>query len=173
VRRWRLKVEESALVFVIGLVQGIPMEFRATTDAEGTVRLDKWLWSVRLYKTRVLATDACRLQRVRMGGSEAKASRLVRAGDVIEVRQEDVTRTVRVKEVLEQRVGAPLVGRYLEDLTPPEELEAARRRREERRLNSAISPAAKPSKRDRRALESFLDSVRTGKLAEEGGEFGD
>ena len=97
-----------------------------------------------------------------MGGSEAKASRLVRAGDVIEVRQEDVTRTVRVKEVLEQRVGAPLVGRYLEELTPPEELEAARRRREERRLNSAISPVAKPSKRDRRALETFLDSVRTG-----------
>ena len=130
------------------------------------MRLDKWLWAVRLYKTRSLATDACRLQRVRMAGNEVKPSRLVRPGEVIEVRHEDITRTVRVKAVLEQRVGAPLVPLYLEDLTPPEEVEAARRRREERRLNSVISPAAKPSKRDRRALEQFLDAVRTGRQAE-------
>jgi ribosome-associated heat shock protein Hsp15 len=136
--------------------------------AEG-VRLDKWLWAVRIYRTRALATDACRLQRVRMGGNEVKASRLVRLGDVIEVRQEDVTRTVVVRGLLDCRVGAALVSQYMEDVTSVEEREAAQRRREERRLNAAITPVVKPSKRDRRELERFLESVRSGKLAEGGG----
>jgi ribosome-associated heat shock protein Hsp15 len=90
-----------------------------TTDDQSAadgVRLDKWLWAVRVYRTRALATDACRLQRVRMEGNEVKASRLVRLGDVIEIRQEDVTRTVVVRGLLDRRVGAVLVSQYMEDV---------------------------------------------------------
>ena len=86
------------------------------------MRIDKWLWAVRLYKTRQLATDACRLQRVRIGGAEAKPSRLIKPGDVIEVRHEDITRTVRVLQPIGRRIGAKLVPDNMQDLTPPEEV---------------------------------------------------
>jgi ribosome-associated heat shock protein Hsp15 len=128
--------------------------------SQSPVRIDKWLWAVRLCKTRQLATDACRLLRVRMGGHEVKASRVIRPGDVIEVKQLDLTRTVRVKATLETRVGAKLVSEYMEDLTQPAEFEAARRRREERSLNFASMPDEKPGKRDRRLMDQFLDDVQ-------------
>ena len=124
------------------------------------MRLDKWLWAVRLYKTRQQATDACRLHRVRMDGQEVKPGRFVKAGDVIEVRQEDVTRTVRVKQPIGQRIGAKLVPENMEDLTSPAEREAAARRREERRLNSIPGHTGRPEKRDRRVLDAFLEKMR-------------
>ncbi len=105
-----------------------------------SVRIDKWLWAVRLCKTRQLAADACRLARVRIGGQEVKAAREVRPGDIITVEQPDITRTVRVLAPLEKRVGAGLVPGYMEDLTPPEERAAARRRAEESALNRVSSP---------------------------------
>ena len=124
------------------------------------MRLDKWLWAVRLCKTRTDATDACRLQRVRIGGEEVKASRLIRPGDIIEVRQEDITRTVRVKQAIGQRVGAKLVPESMDDLTPAAEVAAAARRREERRLNTVHFDAGRPEKKDRRLLEAFLEQMR-------------
>lgn len=125
-----------------------------------SVRVDKWLWAVRLFKTRQAAADACRLQRVTIDGQKVKASRDVRVGEVIEVEQEDLTRTVRVRAVLEKRVGAKLAPEYVEDLTPPEEYESARRKREERSLNRLASPPRRPEKRDRRLMEAFLEQVR-------------
>ena len=125
-----------------------------------TMRLDKWLWAVRLCKSRQQATDACRLQRVRMGGQEVKASRLIKPGDIIEVRQEDITRLVRVKQAIGQRVGAKLVPDNMEDLTPAAEVAAAARRREERRLNTVHFEAGRPEKKDRRLLEAFLEQMR-------------
>ncbi len=125
----------------------------------GTMRLDKWLWAVRLCKTRDDATDACRLHRVRMGGQEVKPSRLIRAGDIIEVRQEDVTRTVRVRQAIGQRVSAKLVPESMEDLTPPAEVTAAAARREERRLNTFTGFHGRPEKRDRRVMETFLEEM--------------
>lgn len=124
------------------------------------MRIDKWLWAVRLCKTRQQATDACRLNRVRMGGEEVKASRLVRPGDVVEYRQEDLVRTVKVKQAIGQRVGAKLVPENMEDLTPPAELEAAARRREERRLNTLAGHPGRPEKKERRVLEAFLEKMR-------------
>jgi ribosome-associated heat shock protein Hsp15 len=126
------------------------------------MRLDKWLWAVRLYKTRQQAADACRLQRVHMGGQEVKAGRFIKPGDIIEVRQEDITRTLRVKQAIGQRVAAKLVPENMEDLTPPAELEAAARRREERRLNAIPGHTGRPEKRDRRVLEAFLEKMREG-----------
>jgi len=124
------------------------------------MRLDKWLWAVRLCKTRDQATDACRLHRVRMGGQEVKASRLIRPGDVIELRQDDLTRTVRVRQAIGQRVGAKLVPESMEDLTPAAELEAAAHRREERRLNTVTGFHGRPEKKDRRVLDRFLEEMR-------------
>ena len=124
------------------------------------LRLDKWLWCVRIFKTRQLAADACRLQRVKIGGQECRAARSLRVGDILTVELPDLTRTVQVLGLLERRVGAALVEKYLIDLTPPEEWERARRRREETRLNHATMPAVKPAKRDRRRMTAFLDEVQ-------------
>lgn len=123
-----------------------------------SVRLDKFLWAVRLYKTRPDATDACRLGRVEMGGQPVKAGREVRVGEVICVQSEELTKTVRIVALLEKRVAGKLVAGFIEDLTPPEEYERARKRREEHALNLATSPPLRPTKRDRRDIDAFLDA---------------
>ena len=87
-----------------------------------TVRIDKYLWAVRLYKTRTLATEACKKGRVSMDDMPVKPSRTVTVGDVIQVRKMPVVYSYRVKDPLEKRVGAKLVNQYVEDLTPQEEL---------------------------------------------------
>lgn len=82
------------------------------------VRVDKWLWAMRVFKTRTIATDACKKGRVTMGGSAVKPSRLVKEGDIIDVRKSPITYTFRVKAVTQNRLGARLVPDYLENLTP-------------------------------------------------------
>ncbi len=88
---------------------------------EGSVRIDKWLWSVRIYKTRSMASDACKAGKVRMDGMVAKASREVKEGDEIEINLSPLVKKVRVKTLLKNRVGAKLVPDYMEDLTPQED----------------------------------------------------
>lgn len=134
-----------------------------------SVRLDKYLWAVRLFKTRPDATDACRLGRVEMGGQPAKAGKEVRVGDVITVTTDDLVKTIRVSALLEKRVAGKLVAGFLEDLTPPEEYEKARLRREEHALNLAASPLLRPSKRDRRLMEAFLDDIKRSAAEPSGG----
>ena len=92
-------------------------------ESSTSVRIDKWLWAVRLFKTRSQATAACAAGKVRIGDQPVKPSRSTRIGEVITAKVGDVTRTVKVVELLEQRVGAKLVPDYLEDLTPPSEYE--------------------------------------------------
>ena len=85
------------------------------------VRIDKWLWAVRLYKSRSLATAACSGGKVRIGGERVKPARPVHQGEVITAVTGDITRTLRVVALLEQRVGAKVVAQYMEDLTPASE----------------------------------------------------
>lgn len=121
------------------------------------VRIDKWLWAVRLFKTRALATEACRLGKVRFESSAVKPSKTVKEGDVYELTIEQVHRTVRVKQLLNNRVGARLVCDFMEDLTPEDEYERIRLAREfafEKRDRGI----GRPSKRDRRKLEQFKQS---------------
>ena len=132
-----------------------------------SVRLDKFLWAVRLAKTRPDATDACRLGRVEMGGQPVKAGRDVRVGDVIRVQSDDLTKTVRVVALLDKRVAGKQVPGFIEDLTPPEEYERAKKRREEHALNLATSPPLRPTKRDRRDIDAFLDAFEAEARAEE------
>ena len=120
-----------------------------------TVRLDKWLWAVRLFKTRSLAADACRLQRVRMANQEVKPARIVKPGDVYELHQDDLVRTIRVAALIDRRISGKFVAEYLEDLTPVEIHEAARKSREARHLSPPIAPAFKPSKKDRELLDKI------------------
>lgn len=121
------------------------------------VRIDKWLWAVRLFKTRAMATEACRLGKVRFESSAVKPSKTVNEGDVYELTIEQLHRTVRVKQLLNNRVGARLVCDFMEDLTPEEEYDRIRVAREfafEKRDRGI----GRPSKRDRRKLEQFKQS---------------
>lgn len=82
------------------------------------VRVDKWLWAMRVFKTRTIATEACKKGRVMMGGLPVKPSRGLKEGDIVEVRKPPITYTFRVKALTQNRLGARLVPDYLENLTP-------------------------------------------------------
>lgn len=116
------------------------------------MRLDKWLWAVRLFKTRSLATEACQAGHVKIRGERAKPAHLVRPGEVIEVQQPGARRTVKVLAPLERRVGARLVPQYLEDLTPPAAPAPARAPWAEPWLHRPKG-SGRPTKRDRRQLQ--------------------
>lgn len=119
------------------------------------VRLDKWLWAVRLYKSRTLAAEACQLGRVKIAGQPVKPSRHVHVGETLTAVTGDITQTVRVTGLLEKRVGAKLVSQYLEDLTPPEE---RARPAEKNFLPVPFRPkgSGRPTKKERRTLDKFF-----------------
>ena len=88
-----------------------------------SVRIDKYLWSIRVYKTRTDATDACKGNKISVGGQSIKPSREVKRGDIIEVRKGAVTFTYKVLDLLEKRVGAKEVEKYAQNLTPQSEID--------------------------------------------------
>lgn len=87
------------------------------------VRVDKWLWAVRVFKTRTMATDACKKGRVMIDNVSVKPSRTVKPGDVVMVRKPPVTYSFRVRAVTQNRLGAKLVPDYMENVTPQHELD--------------------------------------------------
>jgi len=127
-----------------------------------SVRLDKWLWAVRLFKTRALAASACRLGQVTIDAKPAKAAAEVRIGQTIQAQVGEImriTRTFRVVALLERRVGAAVVKDFAEDLTPASEYEKLKK--------PSIPPlfvrpkgAGRPTKKERRALDFFADPER-------------
>lgn len=127
------------------------------------VRIDRWLWAVRLYKTRSQAGNACRLNQIRIAGQFAKPARPITLGTTIQVEKDQMTRTIKVLALTEKRIGAKLVPEHLEDLTPEDELERARATREQLRLNRVyqVRGEGRPSKKQRREIEKFLDDVET------------
>ena len=124
-------------------------------EATSGVRADRWLWAVRLYKTRGLASAACEAGHVKISGHPCKPARTVRVGDVLNAFAGEIHRTVKVVDVLENRVGAKLVAHYLEDLTPAAEYEKARAKQF---TPVGIRPkgAGRPTKKERRTLGSFF-----------------
>lgn len=119
---------------------------------EEGVRIDKWLWHVRIYKTRSQATDACRSGKVRINGNSVKPSHEVRAGMIIAVSLSLLQKTLKVKEMPAHRVSAKLVENFLEDLTPVEEYEKEKTKRAvgfEYRLRGI----GRPTKKERREIE--------------------
>ena len=118
-------------------------------------RIDKWLWSVRIFRTRSLATDACRAGSVAVNSQPVKPSRDVRAGEVVLVRQGLIHRTLKVRAVPPARVGAKLVAAYCEDQTPPAEFAKARAQRVQQFLARARG-SGRPTKRDRRLIDRLF-----------------
>ena len=118
-------------------------------------RLDRWLWSVRLFKTRTLATAACRAGSVAVAGLVAKPAREVRIGEQVTVQLGLIARTLRVVGYPEQRVGARRVAEFCEDLTPPEEYAKAAANPVAQFLARARG-SGRPTKRDRRSLDQVF-----------------
>ncbi|MCX6502211.1 MAG: RNA-binding S4 domain-containing protein [Microbacterium sp.] len=120
------------------------------TDAVPSVRVDVWLWAIRVYKTRSAATTACRAGHVRLNGDRAKAAQPVRPGDEVRVRISGFDRTLIVRKLLTKRVGAQVAAPAFEDLTPPPP---------PRELTAFVPVrdrgAGRPTKRERRDLEKL------------------
>jgi ribosome-associated heat shock protein Hsp15 len=120
------------------------------------IRIDKWLWAARIFKTRTIAADACRKGRISIGGNTLKPSRMIKTGDVIDVRKPPITWSFKVLQAIENRVGAKLIPEVLENVTSPKQLELL-----EMSKISGFEGRAKgtgrPTKKDRRELDDFID----------------
>lgn len=118
-------------------------------------RLDKWLWSARIFKTRTIAADACKNGRITIGGVKQKASKMIKEGDVIEVRKPPITYSFKVLKAIQNRVGAKLVPEVLENVTPKEQMELL----EMNRISGFVGRArgtGRPTKKERRELDDFI-----------------
>jgi len=119
------------------------------------VRVDKWLWATRIFKTRTIALEECKKNRVVVNDTTAKPSRMVKAGDIIQVRKPPITYSLKVLDVTSNRVGAKLVPQFLENITPPEQYEIL----ELQKVSGFVDRAkgtGRPTKKERRELEDFL-----------------
>jgi len=117
-------------------------------------RLDKWLWAARIFKTRTMAAEACKNGRVTIGGLKAKPSRIVKEGEVVQVRKPPVTYSFKILEAIQNRVGAKLVSSVLENITPPEQYEIL----EMNKIGGFMQRAkglGRPTKKERRAIDEF------------------
>jgi len=120
------------------------------------VRIDKWMWATRIFKTRTIAAEACKKNRVMIKGVNVKPSRMIKLGDIIEVRKSPITYSFKVLRLTERRMGAKLVPEYLENVTSPEQYEIL----EMNKISGFVNRAkglGRPTKKDRRELEQFTD----------------
>ena len=122
------------------------------------VRIDKYLWAIRVFKTRTDATDACKGGKVKIGTVNAKPSRDVQVGEVIDVRKGAVTFTYKVLQLVDHRLGAKLVPDYAQNLTPESEMEKLRAPVESFFLTRDRG-AGRPTKKDRREIEQIWDAI--------------
>lgn len=118
-------------------------------------RIDKWLWAARIFKTRTIAAEACKKGRVSINGAQAKPSRMIKPGDIINVKKSPITYSFKVLQAIEKRVGAKLVPEIMENVTSPEQYELL----EMSRISGFIDRArgtGRPTKKDRRSLDEFF-----------------
>lgn len=120
------------------------------------LRLDKYLWAIRLFKTRTLAATACDKGRVKSNGEAVKASRVVRINDIYEVKTDDKKWVVKVTGLLTARVQYSEAIKYYEDLTPPEEKERVAYQASSFHSGKRLSKIGRPTKKERRDLGDFL-----------------
>ena len=123
------------------------------------VRIDKWIWAMRIFKTRTIATEECKKGRVSIGLDNpvtAKPSRLIKVGDIINVKKPPITYTFRVKAITQNRLGAKLVPEYLENITPQEQYDML----DIVRISGFVDRRkglGRPTKRDSRELNKFVE----------------
>ncbi|MDD2511689.1 MAG: RNA-binding S4 domain-containing protein [Proteiniphilum sp.] len=123
------------------------------------VRIDKWLWAVRIFKTRTIASEACKKGRVWIGEAAVKPSRNIRAGEVIQVKKPPVTYSFKVLALSEKRMGAKMVPQFMENVTPEEQYELL----EMNRISGFVDRQrgmGRPTKKERRDLDQFAGSLR-------------
>lgn len=125
------------------------------------VRIDKWMWATRIFKTRTIAVEACKKGRVMIGGVTVKPSRMIKTGEVIQVRKPPITFSFKVLALTERRMGAKLVPEYLENVTTPDQYEIL----EMNRISGFVNRSkgmGRPTKKDRRELEQFTEPAFSG-----------
>ena len=118
-------------------------------------RIDKWMWAVRIFKTRTIAADACKKGHVWINSVQAKPSRMVKAGDVVQVKKPPITYSSKVLQTIENRVGAELVNEYMENVTTPDQYELLEMNKISGFVNRARG-TGRPTKKERRSLEEFM-----------------
>ncbi len=121
------------------------------------MRIDKYLWAIRIFKSRNAASIACKKGHVQIGGQNAKPSREIFVSDTISVRLQQLTTVLYIIDLPKSRVGAKLVSQYCKNVTPEASIELRKSIAENQRL-SGIKGAGRPSKKDRRDLEDFLEN---------------
>lgn len=123
------------------------------------VRIDKWLWAVRLFKTRTLAVDTIKKNRIMIKDQPVKPSRMIKVGDIIQIRRVPITYSFEVLDLSEKRMGAKLVPEFLKDVTPASELQIL----EQIKVSGFIDRArgtGRPTKKDRRDLSDFSTDLQ-------------
>ena len=118
-------------------------------------RIDKWMWAARIFKTRTIAAEACKKGRISINGSQVKPARMVKPGDVVQVRKPPVTYSFKVLQAIEKRVGAKLVPEIMENVTTPDQYELL----EMSKIRGFVDRArgtGRPTKKERRDLDEFF-----------------
>ena len=118
-------------------------------------RIDKWLWASRIFKTRTIASEACKKGRISINGTQVKPARMIKAGEVIQVKKPPVTYSFKVLQAIEKRIGAKLVPEILENVTTPEQYELL----EMSKISGFVDRTrgtGRPTKKDRRSMEEFI-----------------
>lgn len=128
---------------------------------QNEARIDKWLWSARIFKTRSLASDACRNGRVTIMGVSVKPSHMVKAGETVSVKKPPITYTFRILKPIEQRVGAKFLPEIYENITPAEQYELLEMTRISGFVNRARG-TGRPTKKERRSLDVFIEESEFG-----------
>lgn len=126
-----------------------------------TARIDKWLWAARIFKTRSIAADACKNSRVTIGGQNVKPSHTVKVGEVVNVKKPPIVYSFKILKTIEQRVGAKLIPEIYENVTDPKQYELL----EMSRISGFVDRArgtGRPTKKERRALDAFVDPALFG-----------
>jgi ribosome-associated heat shock protein Hsp15 len=120
------------------------------------LRIDKYTWAVRLTRTRSQASELISKGKIKINEVDVKPSRDVKVGDIIQVHKNSAVFSYKVLELLEKRVGPKLVSIYIEDITPIEEVDKYKTYQEAQRVYRDMG-TGRPSKKDRRMLDDFLD----------------
>lgn len=118
-------------------------------------RIDKWLWASRIFKTRTIASEACKKGRISINGTQVKPARMIKPGEVIQVKKPPVTYSFKVLQAIEKRVGAKLVPEILENVTTPDQYELL----EMSKISGFVGRArgtGRPTKKDRRSMDEFV-----------------
>jgi len=125
-------------------------------ESKGEVRIDKWMWAVRLFKSRTLAVEACKKGRVMIDNVSVKPSRMVKVGDILQIKKTPITYSFEILDLSEKRMGAKLVPNFMKDVTLQSEYDIL----ELTKLSGFVDRGrglGRPTKKERRELDEFID----------------